>query len=212
MPIECVGQVLDKLQSLGLAENTLVILSSDNGPVIDDGYRDDAVEKLGRASTFRPLRGGKYSKFEAGTRVPFLVRWPGKIQPGVSDALLSQVDLFATFAKLTGGKFPQDTAGDSQELSASLLGQSSQGRSSIVLQGIRHLALRRDQWKFIPGSQGAAKNPSTNSELGNHPQPQLYDLQKDIAESKNVAAEHPDVIASLQKELDAIQARPAYDQ
>ncbi len=208
----CVGQVLDKLQSLGLAENTLVILSSDNGPVIDDGYRDDAVEKLGSHRPSGPLRGGKYSKFEAGTRVPFLVRWPGKIQPGISDALLSQVDLFATFAKLTGGKFPQDTAGDSQELSASLLGQSTQGRSSIVLQGINTLALRRDQWKFIPGSQGAAKNPSTNTELGNHPQPQLYDLQKDIAESKNVAAEHPDVIASLQKELDAIQARPAYDQ
>ena len=82
-----VGEVLDALDENGLAENTLVILTSDNGPVVDDGYRDDAVEKLGGHKPAGPFRGGKYSIFEGGTRVPFIVRWPGRVKPGTSKAL-----------------------------------------------------------------------------------------------------------------------------
>ena len=97
-----VGEVLKALDENGLAQNTLVVLTSDNGPVVDDGYRDDAVEKLGVHKPAGPYRGGKYSKFEGGTRVPFVVRWPGRVKPGTSKALISQVDLLASFAALVG--------------------------------------------------------------------------------------------------------------
>src|SRR3546814_13421789 len=119
---------MEQLEALGLAENTLVILTSDNGPVIDDGYKDQAVELL---STHRPsgwLRGGKYSAFEAGTRVPFIVHWPGKVQPGVSDALFSQVDLLASFAQMTGVSLDSTAAPDSFDHLDALLGERSEER------------------------------------------------------------------------------------
>ncbi len=97
-----VGEVLATLDRLKLAEDTLVLFTSDNGPVVDDGYRDEAVEKLGDHAPAGPFRGGKYSNFEGGTRVPFVVRWPARVKPAVSDALISQVDLIATFAALVG--------------------------------------------------------------------------------------------------------------
>ena len=109
----CVGEVVAALDRLRLAENTLVILTSDNGPVVDDGYRDDAVEKLGGHKPAGPWRGGKYSNFEGGTRVPFIVRWPGHVAPGTSDALVSQVDLLASFAALAGQKLSPADAPDS---------------------------------------------------------------------------------------------------
>ncbi len=108
-----IGQVLDTLDRLKLADNTLVIFTSDNGPVVDDGYVDQAVEKLGAHTPAGPLRGGKYSRFEAGTRVPFVVRWPARVRPGVSDALVSQVDLLASLAALVGQAVPAGEAPDS---------------------------------------------------------------------------------------------------
>ena len=98
----CVGELLATLDRLQLTDNTLVILSSDNGPVLDDGYKDGAVEKLGDHKPAGPFRGGKYTIFEGGTRMPFVVRWPGRVKPGVSDALVSQVDFCASFAALAG--------------------------------------------------------------------------------------------------------------
>lgn len=86
-----VGQILETLDKLGLSENTLIILSSDNGPVVDDGYQDRAEELLNGHSPAGPLRGNKYSAFEGGTRIPAIVRWPKQIgQPQVSDVLVSQ--------------------------------------------------------------------------------------------------------------------------
>ncbi|MEO0332995.1 MAG: sulfatase-like hydrolase/transferase, partial [Bacteroidota bacterium] len=93
-----VGEILNTLDSLQLTENTLVIFTSDNGPVVDDGYHDEAVEKLGGHKPAGPFRGGKYSAFEAGTRVPLLLRWPNRTEPGVSDALTSQIDFLASMA------------------------------------------------------------------------------------------------------------------
>src|SRR5688500_10376862 len=95
-----VGEILDALDEGGFASNTLLIFTSDNGPVVDDGYEDQAVELLGSHKPAGNLRGGKYSAFEAGTRVPFIVRWPGQEKKGVSDALFSQVDLYASLATL----------------------------------------------------------------------------------------------------------------
>ena len=98
-----VGQILASLEKNGLDENTLIIVTSDNGPVVDDGYQDQAVELLGDHRPWGYFRGGKYSNFEAGTRVPFIVRWPGKVKPQVSDALVSHIDLFSSLAKLVDG-------------------------------------------------------------------------------------------------------------
>jgi len=190
-----VGTVLAALDRLGLKENTLVLLSSDNGPVVDDGYKDDAVEKLGAHKPAGPLRGGKYSAFEGGTRVPFIVRWTGRVKPGESPALVSQVDFPASFAALTGQKGP-DSARDSQNVLAALLGDDSTGRVELVEQG-GPLALRLGNWKFIPAGQGPAINKNTNSETANAPQPQLYDLSQDLGERENLAQKHPEKASQM---------------
>ena len=110
-----VGQVLDALERLGLDKNTLVVLSSDNGPVVDDGYKDQAVELLGDHKPGGVYRGGKYSAYEAGTRVPCIWSWQGVIRPGtVSDALLCQIDWFATFAQMMNFRLPEGAAPDSE--------------------------------------------------------------------------------------------------
>ena len=100
----CVGQVVDALERAGVLENTLIVFTSDNGPVLDDGYRDRAVEDLGDHRPAGPYRGGKYSRYEGGTRVPWIAQWPANVAAGVTDAMISQVDLFATFATLAGSE------------------------------------------------------------------------------------------------------------
>lgn len=200
----CVGEILNTLDRLKLSENTIVILSSDNGPVVDDGYQDDAVEKLSNHTPSGTLRGGKYSKFEAGTRVPFLVRWSGRIKPGVSDAVVCQVDFTASFAALTGQALATEDAPDSFNVLPALLGESPTGRDHLVEHG-NGLALRSGSWKYIESARGAKKNDTTNSETGNDPQPQLYDLSKDLGETTNLATKHPDKLQELQAQLEAIR-------
>ncbi len=200
----CAGEILKRLDTLGIAENTMVILSSDNGPVVDDGYQDQAVEKLGIHRPAGPLRGGKYSKFEGGTRVPFLIRWPARIKPGVSDAIISQIDLLASLSKLTGAEYDRRTAKDTMDLLPALLGESAVGRDSLV-EHAGGLALRSGKWKYIEGSAGPAKNANTNSELGNLKDPQLYDLEKDRSEQSNLAQSEPQVVQKLQQQLDSIR-------
>ncbi|HEY1173710.1 MAG TPA: arylsulfatase [Verrucomicrobiae bacterium] len=196
----CVGEVLNALEKLKLAENTIVIFSSDNGPVIDDGYQDDAVKLLGEHKPWGPYRGNKYSKFEAGTRVPFIVRWTGKIKPGVSDAMVSQVDFLASFAALTGQPLAEADAPDSLNMLPALLGESKQGRD-FMLEHANGVALRQGNWKFIEPSKGPKVNKNTNAETGNDELPQLYDLSKDVNERKNVAAEHPEKVQEMQAAL-----------
>ena len=98
----CIGEFYKTLESEGLLENTLIIFSSDNGPVLNDGYYDDAVEKLGDHTPSGGLRGGKYSLFEAGTRVPFIAYWKEKIKPNVSNEIISQIDLFNSISTIVG--------------------------------------------------------------------------------------------------------------
>ena len=97
-----VGEIVKTIENLNLSRKTIIIVTSDNGPVVDDGYKDDAVEKLNGHTPAGPLRGGKYSAFDGGTRVAFIVRWDGKIKPGTTDALVSQIDFLSSFASLTG--------------------------------------------------------------------------------------------------------------
>ncbi len=198
---DCVGTILAALDRLGLKESTLVLLSSDNGPVVDDGYQDEAVQKLGDHKPAGPLRGGKYSAFEGGTRVPFIVRWPAKVKPGVSSALVCQVDFPASFAALTGLPAPA-TAVDSHNILPAILGADATGRTELVEQG-GPISLREGNWKFIPSSPGSARNKETNSETGNAPGPQLYDLSRDLGEQQNLAKTQPDqanrMAAALEK-------------
>ena len=129
----CVGRVVAALERLKLAEHTLVIFSSDNGPVIDDGYADGALESLNGHKPAGPLRGGKYTIYEGGTRMPFIARWPGRIKPGVSNALVGQVDLLASFAALAGQQLPADAGPDSFNVLPALLGEpGQQGREHLI--------------------------------------------------------------------------------
>jgi arylsulfatase A-like enzyme len=186
----CVGEILAALDRLKLARNTLVLFSSDNGPVVDDGYKDDAVAKLGQHKPAGPWRGGKYSNFEAGTRVPFLVRWPGRVKPGVTDALVSQVDFLASFAAFTGQKLAASEGPDSVDVLNALLGKSKTGRTELVEQaGV--LALRQGPWKYIEPSNRPKHAAHTNTELGNDSVPQLYNLAADPGETRNLATSEP---------------------
>ncbi|MBD2752553.1 sulfatase family protein [Spirosoma validum] len=194
----CVGEVTKALDRLGLKNNTLLIISSDNGPVVDDGYVDQAVEKLNGHKPAGPLRGGKYSAFDAGTRVPFLVRWPGHVKAGTSDALVSQVDLLASFAAMTGQSLDSADAPDSFVSTDALLGKTQQGRNYVIEQAIGGtLSIIKGNWKYIEPSDGPKLNKETNTELGNDPQPQLYDLKADQGEKKNVAEQNPQIVSEL---------------
>jgi arylsulfatase A-like enzyme len=199
-----VGRVLDTLERLNLADRTLVLFTSDNGPVVDDGYRDEAVEKLGAHRPSGPLRGGKYSAFEGGTRVPTIVRWPGRVKPGVSDALVGQVDFLASFAALTGQALAREDGPDSLDVLGALLGTSPAGRDELVEQA-GALSLITTRWKLIAPSDGPRMSVHTNTELGNDPQPQLYDLSVDLGETRNVAGEHPELVRDLTARLDRIR-------
>lgn len=183
-----VGEVLRTLDELKLAENTLVIVSSDNGPVLDDGYKDEAKEKAGSHRPAGPFRGGKYSMFEGGTRMPTVLRWPARVKPGgTSKAMVSQVDFAASFARIAGAEavFP-----DSMDLSAALTGESPSGRDHVLEQG-GQVAIRAGDWKYIP------PRPNMKPEhVG-----QLYHLGNDPAEKTNVADEHPDKLKELRAKL-----------
>ena len=202
-----VGQILHTLDRLKLTDNTLVILSSDNGPVLDDGYNDGANQKLGDHKPAGPLRAGKYSIFDGGTRVPFIVRWPGKVTPGVSPALVSQVDLAASFAALTGQRLGSGDCPDSQDVLPALLGQSPTGRHSLVeYDQAQEKALRAGDWKYIlPGPTCDGLGPWTGVKI---PAPGfLFDLANDPGEKTNLATAHPDQAAALAARFTAIDSQ-----
>lgn len=202
-----VGRILETLDALGIADNTLVILTSDNGPVVDDGYRDRAVELLGEHKPWGPLRGGKYSNFEAGTRVPALVRWPSIVKRGqTSAASISQVDLYATLAGLTGQQLAPGEAPDSYANLDALLGRDRKKGRPYIVENAGSLSVTVDGWKYIAPSGGPAMDSYTNTELGNLPEPQLYNLKKDIGERNNVADQYPDRVARLAELLEQIRA------
>lgn len=193
-----VGAVLDALEQEGIADNTLIILTSDNGPVVDDGYADQAVELLGNHRPWGSLRGGKYSNFEAGTRVPLIVSWPRKVKSGVSGALISHIDLFASMAALLDVS-PEVGAGvDSQNALPALLGNDSIGRE-YVIEKAGSISVYDGEWKYIAPSNGYAYNRLTNIELGNSRQPQLYHISTDLGEQHNVASQYPHVVERMKK-------------
>ena len=203
---ESTGKILHLLDSLDLSDNTLVIFSSDNGPVLNDGYEDGAVEMLHDHTPGGPFRGGKYSKFDAGTRVPTLVRWPGVIKANsVSDALISQHDLIASMTKLIKQALPAKAAPDSEELLDVWLGKSQKGRANLVEQGMTGLAIIKGDWKYIPPHSGMAVMKEKDMEIGNAPVAQLYNIKSDKAEKNNVATQYPSKVKKLSQLLINIQ-------
>ena len=195
-----VGKLLDALDELGLTENTLIVLTSDNGPVVDDGYKDRAVELLGKHRPWGPYRGSKYSNFEAGTRVPFIVSWPGKVEKGVSAALISQIDFLGTMAELLGTTLDAGQKKDSNGYLKSWLGKSDKGRDYVV-EAAGALSVSDGEWKYITPNNKKAYNANTNVETGNNPSEQLYNLKKDIAEKNNLASQYPNEVQRLKKIL-----------
>ncbi len=209
------GEILKTLDRLELADNTLVILSSDNGAILFDGYFDGSVKDLNGHEPTAGLRGWKYLTFEGGCRVPFIARWPKKIQPRVSDQMISLLDLFATCASIAGGKPPGKAAPDSLDLSAVLLGTTTENvRESMVLHGISDaLALRSGDWKFIPANAkgevkgtGGADASEARFTPGRITEPLLFDLSKDPDETTNVIGKFPDKAEEMRRKLEEIKA------
>ncbi len=198
----CVGEIIKTLKEEGVLDNTLIVFSSDNGPVLNDGYYDDAVEKLGNHKPNGPLRGGKYSLLEAGTRVPFFTYWKGQIKPLVSDALVCQIDLLESIAKLINIDVKKT---DSQELLDVFTGKSAKGRTNLVIEANTKTAFRQGDWIMIPPYSGDSILEEVNIEMGNDKDFQLYNLKKDIGQKNNLAKAQPKKLKELMKNFELIR-------
>lgn len=196
-----VGMIVEALEKAGILDNTLIVLTSDNGPVVDDGYADKAVELLGDHRPWGEFRGGKYSNFEAGTRVPFIVHWPAVVKPGISDALFSHIDMFGSMEKLTGQDMGEAAGMDSQNYLATLTGEDKMGRD-YVIEASGSLSISDGEWKYITPNKGPAYNKLTNTELGNSEDEQLYNLHEDVGEKQNVAKKYPDKVKEMKQILE----------
>jgi arylsulfatase A-like enzyme len=199
-----VGEIVKQLEWLGIAENTIIVFSSDNGPVLDDGYQDEAVSKRNGHNQNGVLRGGKYSAFEAGTRVPFILHWPKQVKPAVSVALVSQIDFIASFANFFNQSIPKDEAMDSENVLPAFLGRSNIGRASLIKQGGALSILKEDGWKYIKPNYRSAYNPLVDIELGNSEEEQLYNLNSDLGEKENKAQQYPAKVKELVSQLEEI--------
>ena len=200
----CVGELVKTLEAEGLLENTLIVFSSDNGPVLNDGYYDEAVEKLGDHKPWGPYRGGKYSLFEAGTHVPFFTYWKGEIEPNVSDALICQIDLLSSLGALVGSDVREK---DSEELLDVFLGKSNTGRDELVLEATTRTAFRKGNWAMIPPYSGQAVNEMVNIELGNAKEYMLYDLTEDIGQQNNLAETHQEKLEEMITSFESIRGK-----
>jgi len=200
------GQLIKHLEDLGISENTMIIFSSDNGPVLNDGYEDESVEKLGNHKPAGPYRGGKYSAFEAGTRVPTIVYWPSVIQAHQSDALLGHVDFYASIASMLGHQLDENEAPDSFDLWDVIIGQSQEGRE-FLLEEAYTFSLRKGNYKYIHPVETIKQSWIENQkhiESGLSTEPQLYNLSEDIFEETNIASQNKRLVKKIQKELDRI--------
>jgi arylsulfatase A-like enzyme len=199
-----IGEFIKTLEKEGVLENTLIVLTSDNGPVLNDGYYDEAVEKNGSHSPTGGLRGGKYSLFEAGTRVPFITYWKGKITPQVSDALVCQMDLLSSIASLVNVK---TRANDSQNILSSFLGTSPTGRKNLILEASTRTAFREGDWIMIPPYKGPEVNKEVNIELGNSEDFLLYNLKEDRSQKINLAAKMPQKLKEMITAFEKIRGK-----
>jgi arylsulfatase A-like enzyme len=203
-----VGKILNILENFNMRQNTLIVFCSDNGPVLDDGYQDDAIEKLGTHRPSGPFRGGKYNIYEGGTRTPFIAHWPGRIQPGVSDKIVCTVDLPASFAALANVSVPDDACLDSFNVIDTILGSSTgTGRDHLLQQdngSSGNFGLRVGNWKLQRHGSGKATNVDLRLDATSQPKLQLFDLSVDPTESHDVSAEQPNLVEKFDSQLTQI--------
>ncbi len=203
----CVGELMKALDRLKIAEDTLIVFCSDNGPVMDDGYADLALENLGDHRAAGPYTGGKYSVYEGGTRTPFITRWKGRIEPGVSDQVVSTIDMAASFAAMAGVAMPQDACLDSMNILGALLGEKgAKGRDHLVQQDNGkggNYGLRVGNWKLQRHDSLRARNVVVEKLLENTsvPQYQLFDLSKDPQEKSDLFKKRPAVAKRMVAQL-----------
>jgi len=230
-----VGQIIATLEKLKVLDNTLIIVTSDNGGVLDtngpDSMNSGTVETNRGHRYNGVLRGEKGTPFEGGTRLPFIVRLPGHVPVGESDALICQIDMLATFAALTGQTLADNDAPDSENMLPALLGKP-EGREFLVQNG---QALRMGQWKLIPSAGGGGANRPAANPTGGNPtaatpqanpntrnntatpqsqrnnfsgRPWLFHLGNDLSETTDLAAQHPEIVTKMQTELQRIRSTP----
>lgn len=204
----CVGELMKTLDRLQLAEKTLVVFCSDNGPVLDDGYQDDAIEKLGNHQPNGPFRGGKYNVLEGGTRTPFITRWQGHIAPGVSDQMVCTVDFAASLAGLLNVQLPADACLDSLDVMDALLGKpGAEGREHLIQQDNGrggNYGFRVGDWKLVRQDSKRTANEGLRLKRNPVPRFRLHNLADDPGETKNVLEDHPDIADRLKQRLQAL--------
>lgn len=204
-----VGEIMKTLDELGIADNTLIILTSDNGAVLDDGYKDEAYELLGKHKPTGNLRGNKYSTYEGGTRVPLIVAWgkehkKAKRAGKISTQLYSQIDLMASLGELIGSSIPEQEGPDSRAHLPALLGKAGAKGSPWLIQQAANktLSLRMGDWKYISPSDGPASIAwARGVESGYNKEPQLYNLKQDPSERRNLAKRYPKILRRMQRIL-----------
>lgn len=191
-----VGEILKTLERLGLEKNTIVVLTSDNGPVLDDGYQDQAKELVGDHRPSGPWRGGKYSAYEGGTMVPMIIRWPGHVEAGSEEGrIISQIDGFRTLADLLGAEIPSDAAPDSRNY--------KDAEYVMEMSNDHTLSVRDKDWKYISPSNGPEMIQwGPKIETGYRPYDQLFSRQTDPGETVNVAAKNPETVARFKQIVD----------
>ena len=192
----CVGELMAELRKLDLLDNTIIVFTSDNGPVLDDGYVDYAVERLGDHQVTGGLRGGKYSLYDGGTHIPFFVYWKNHIEPVSSHALVCQMDLLNSLAALVGQPVRQDL--DSKEMLDVFLGKSENGRDELVLEAAGRLCFRKGNWALIPPYNGPEFR---ETELGNLKDFGLFDLSADRGQQNNVAEQNPEKLEEMKSDM-----------
>jgi arylsulfatase A len=206
----CVGEIVKYLEKEGLEKDTMIVFCSDNGPVGDDGYADEALEEMGDHRAAGPYSGGKYSIFEGGTRTPFITYWPGTIKPGVSDKVVCTIDLAGSLANHLGVKLPKDACLDSLDVMDSMLGKKkAQGRPHLIQQDNgrgNNYGYRVGNWKLQRHDSKKTNNYQVNKLLGGQrgqkvPQFALFDLSKDPAEKNDLSAEYPKIFSKMKTEL-----------
>jgi arylsulfatase A len=209
-----VGEMVRALKASGQYENTIIIFSSDNGPVLFDGYDDGALENHNNHDPSGGFRGGKYVAFEGATRMPTLLQWPERVKPGkVSDALISQVDFLASFASLVGAEMPEGIQLDSRDYLPALLGESDEGNEYIVQQSSDGLGLRMGKWKYIEAHERSAwaynrhNQGEPNKMHMEMPAPTeyLFDLDADPGETTNLADRYPEKLKELARLLERVK-------
>ncbi len=206
----CVGELMKTLDRLELADNTLVIFCSDNGPVLGDGYADGAIEKIGEHRAGGPFQGGKYSVYEGGTRTPFITSWPGTIEPQTSDQVVCTIDLAASVSALVGQTLEDDDCVDSLNVLDALLGkQDAQGRDHLVQQnngGDGTYGLRVEDWKLHRYDKKSARNVNVESKLANKRVDRfmLFNLANDPAEERNLIRKNPKKAEEMKAQLNQI--------